>query len=385
MHRLPLLIGICLALCVIGAAPVAADLGGHFEPGKLTRNCTPCHAGHGVSSTPMLRDASDEMCLLCHEAGATLPGRREELGIGLGANPADIRSELSKPVVHRGATCADCHSVHGVPTIPRGGVDDLNVGRQKPSTKRGYSIEADLCLSCHGSRSPSPADPHDIGLLFDPSNPSFHPVLAIGVGEVPSLLPPLTSDSMINCTSCHTNDDGAGPIGPHGSRVPGLLGADYNQQDGQPESAEIYALCYACHDRAIVRSENALFDDHRKHIVDEDAPCGLCHNPHGATSARALIRFNEPTSITGVSPSQSGRLEFVSDAPGSGACYLTCHGENHDPLGYGPGFKRNGQPELEDPYSSKGPIERTLPRLRGQQSRPRLKPSGRGQSGPSHD
>jgi len=376
MHRLSFLIGSVLVVTLAGVPSMAADLGGHFEPGKLAKNCTPCHSGHGTAGTPMLKDSGDEACLVCHESGATLPGRREELGIDLGATPADIRSELSKPVIHPNALCVDCHSVHGVATIPRGGVDDLNVGIQKPSTKRGFTIEADLCLSCHGSRAPSPVDPHDIGLLFDPTNPSFHPVLAIGVGESPSLLAPLTPDSMINCTSCHTNDDSVGPIGPHGSRISGLLGADYNRQDGQPESATSYALCYACHDRSIILSENALFQYHQKHISGEGAPCGLCHDPHGATAGRALIRFNEPTSITGVSASGSGRLEFVSSAPGSGACYLTCHGKNHDPLGYGPGFKRRGEPEIQDPNLSVDDPHRTLsrqPRL----AKPATKPSSR--------
>lgn len=385
MHRLSFVIAGCLVLRATFPAPMAADLGGHFEPGKLTRDCTPCHAGHGVSSTPMLRDETDEMCLVCHEAGATLPGRREELGIGLGANPADIRTEFGKPVVHRGAVCAECHSAHGVPTIPRGGVDDLNVGRQKPSTKRGFSVEADLCLSCHGSRAPSPVDPHDIGLLFDPSNPSFHPVLAIGVGESPSLLPPLTADSMINCTNCHTNDDGTGPIGPHGSRVPGLLGADYNQQDGQPESEIAYALCYACHDRAILLSESALFPDHRKHISGERTSCDLCHNPHGATASRALIRFNEPTAMTGVTPSSSGRLEFVSDSPGSGACYLTCHGQDHDPKGYGPGFKSDGAPEFDDSHWSNSQPDRSLSRVPRPRARAPVRPSTRVQPTPFSD
>jgi hypothetical protein len=242
----------------------------------------------------------------------------------------------------------DCHSVHGIAQLPGGGFEDLNVGRIKPSTKRGFSTEADLCLSCHGTRAASPTDPHDLGLLFDSRNPSYHPVLALASGTVPSLLPPLTTDSMINCSDCHASDDPGAAKGPHGSRVPGLLGADYSQQDGQPESQSTYRLCYSCHDRDIVLDEDP-FPLHRLHVVDGRTSCALCHDPHGATAARALIRFNEPTSITGVNPSGSGRLEFVSETAGDGACYLTCHGVDHDPLGYGLLFAADGRPKMIDP------------------------------------
>lgn len=268
--------------------------------------------------------------------------------MGSGAEPPDIRQELVKPVIHRGAGCVDCHSVHGVGRLQGVAGTTGDLGRQKPSTKRGFTTEADLCLACHGTRAKMTSDPHDIGLLFDSRNPSFHPVLAIGVGEVPSLMPPLTSDSLINCSDCHTNDDTRGARGPHGSRVPGLLGADYSLQDGQPESASAYALCYQCHNREVVL-ETDPFPYHQLHVVEERAACVLCHDPHGATAARALIRFNEPTAITGVLASSSGRLEFSSDAPGMGGCYLTCHGVDHDPLGYGPMFTLDGRPRFADP------------------------------------
>jgi len=347
MHRVPLVRrSILIAVLAVATAAVTAavDLGLHFEPGKLSEDCMPCHRGHGAPRTPMLKTEGDAMCLECHQTGAAEPGRREQLGMGSAADPADIRQELGKPVVHRGARCVDCHSVHGIGVLDLGTVP----GRQKPSTRRGFPIEADLCLACHGTRAASVADPHDLGLLFDPRNPSFHPVLAIGVGEVPSLLPPLTPDSMVNCSDCHTNDDPGGARGPHGSRVAGLLGADYSIQDGTPESAAAYALCYRCHDRDVVLDDDP-FPLHRLHVVEERTPCVLCHDPHGATASRALIRFSEPTSITGVLPSSSGLLEFQSDGAGAGGCYLTCHGVDHDPLGYGLMYTSEGRPRFLGP------------------------------------
>jgi hypothetical protein len=119
-----------------------------------------------------------------------------------------------------------------------------------------------------------------------------------------------------------------------------------NRQEGQPESESAYALCYACHDRRVVLELDA-FPLHEKHVVDGRIPCGFCHDPHGATSAPALIRFNEATVITGVTASSSGMLGYEGLGFGSGACFLTCHGVDHDPLGYGAGFDSKGVPLVQ--------------------------------------
>ena len=61
-----------------------------------------------------------------------------------------------------------------------------------------------------------------------------------------------------------------------------------------------------------------------------------CYTSKCSVENRALIRFGEETTVAGVSASMStGTLEFVSDGPGSGACYLTCHGVDHGPEAYG--------------------------------------------------
>jgi len=348
MPRLPFVV--VLAVCASGAVcggPVAAFTG-HDDPSRMNRRCTPCHSSHGVSQTPMLRQSGDDMCLTCHSIRAADPQARRTLGMSTTAHPTDVESELKKQFPHRWASCLDCHTIHGVDTAPRGLVEPLTIGQVKRSTKRGFATEADLCLSCHGSRGVGGGDPHDLAVLLDPRNPSYHPVRAVGPARsVPSLVSPLSVDSRINCTDCHTNDDPTGPRGPHGSRVDGLLGAGMNQQEGQPESETAYALCYACHDRRVVLEQDA-FPLHTEHVVGERVPCSLCHDPHGATSALALIRFNEPTVLKGVTASTSGRLSFESMGTGSGACFLMCHGVDHDPLGYGAGFDSNGLPLMPE-------------------------------------
>jgi hypothetical protein len=72
-------------------------------------------------------------------------------------------------------------------------------------------------------------------------------------------------------------------------------------------------------------------------VDGEDAPCAVCHDAHGSRQGVGLINFmlQDSTGRTVVTPSQSqGRLEFISLGPGRGQCYLTCHGENHEPEEY---------------------------------------------------
>lgn len=332
---------LAVALGIARTAP--AQTSGHLRSGSLTRPCMACHRGHGVSRSPLLARTDDQLCLDCHSAAAKSPARKSLLGMGPSANPLDIQSETLKPYTHRGARCLDCHSAHAATHASTSGpVPGLSLGIRKGSPKKGFATETDLCLSCHGSRGPRGADVHDLRARLDPTNPSYHPLLATGrSASIPSLLAPLTTSSLINCSDCHTSESPVGARGPHGSQYASLLGQSYTKQDNQPESPTTYALCYACHDRTVVLTRDS-FPLHGKHVSDARTPCRICHDPHGTTSARALIRFNEPTVITEVTPSSSGRLQFVSSGPGSGACYLTCHGKDHDPLGYGPGARLNG-------------------------------------------
>ena len=332
---------LALAAAALGLVrlPAAAGTNRHFAPGTLTRPCTPCHSSHGIARTPMLRAADDSLCLGCHSSEALSPERKSQLGMGLGARPQDIKSEIAKASRHAGARCLDCHGAHAGSPRTIAAVSSVGMGQILPSTKPGFSNQSELCLSCHGSRGVRGPDTSDLSARFDVTNPSFHPVRATGRGTaVPSLVAPLSTASRINCTDCHGTDTPNGPRGPHGSTHGGLLSQGYARQDGQPESSTAYGLCYACHDRATVLTADP-FPFHTLHVVDQKAPCGLCHDPHGVTSSRALVRFNERTPITGVQPARSGTLQFVSTAAGSGYCYLTCHGKNHDPLGYGPGAR----------------------------------------------
>jgi len=212
-------------------------------------------------------------------------------------------------------------------------------GVRKVSPRNPTRLEYELCGGCHGVAGMTQS-PLDISRLVSQNSRSFHPVQGPSRGNSPSVVPSLAGRE-INCTDCHGNDDPSGPRGPHGSGQRFLLRAEYNTVDGGAESVQSYALCYGCHDRQKVLS-SASFPLHELHVIGAGASCATCHNPHGSLKNRALIRFGEGAMLGGVSPSmRTGRLAFVSDGPGSGGCYLTCHASDHAPKTYGgfsPGF-----------------------------------------------
>jgi len=260
------------------------------------------------------------------------------------AEPRLLGSVLSEPYVHPisgrafsadepgAVTCTSCHSAHRGYRDPVAGTEPP--GRQRRSSKNPGRLEYELCESCHGSAGATTQSLSDISRLFHPGNPSYHPVEAPSRDGAPSVIPSLAGRE-INCTDCHGNADPQGPRGPHGSTEPFILRAPYTTLDGSSESRTAYALCYMCHRRQAVLNSSA-FEEHGMHITEVRASCATCHSPHGSVGNRALVRFGEETSMAVVSPSVSaGRLRFVSDGPGSGACFLTCHGRDHAPEGYG--------------------------------------------------
>ena len=136
----------------------------------------------------------------------------------------------------------------------------------------------------------------------------------------------------MSCSDCHTNEDPDRPQGPHGSRFPWILKAAYTVVDGEPESVRTYELCYSCHSRTTILSDQT-FAGHAQHVVTERSSCYACHDSHGSAEDPGLVRFGKDIRYTDVRPAKSGRLEYDEE---TGACWLTCHDVEHDALGYGP-------------------------------------------------
>ena len=315
--------------------------------------CGNCHLPHNAGGRERLLRyrVEEDNCLICHNGNAA--GK-------------DIEAEFNKFSVHsvtmtagnhdpsepalvsssRHVECADCHNPHtansqDTPLLP-GSLRSLKGIDAGGAPVNPLSREYELCFRCHadssGSRTYVTRQYPDTNtrIEFDPANASYHPVLNIGRNpDVPSLISPYTTASIIQCASCHNNNQGpqnsgTGPNGPHGSAYPPLLERQLLLTDGLTESLTAYALCYKCHDRNRILNDTS-FSKHREHIVGQKAACTVCHDPHGVKNKTHLINFDRNV----VSPNSSGKLLFEDLGRFRGRCYLKCHNKDHNPKSYG--------------------------------------------------
>ena len=322
--------------------------------------CRSCHrphaAGHGERLLAQPSESAN--CLVCH--GGNVARQR-------------LDNELLKPFRHavesnewahdpkenpsfapRHVACVDCHNPHAVNSTPAiaPGVSGRLKGVSGATLGGSFVLEAtfdyEVCLKCHGAREPATpgiirqSNTRNIRLKIDPGNRSIHPLAAAGKNPTArGLKPEYTASSMITCTSCHNSDDwtptGSAPRGPHGSRFEPILERQYLTNDANPESAQAYDLCYKCHDRDFLINDQAGTFPHRRHVVDKQAPCAVCHDAHGSKQGEHLVDFmvRDRTGRSVVTPSTSQRrMEFVSLGTGHGQCWLQCHGVNHEPKSY---------------------------------------------------
>jgi len=324
--------------------------------------CRNCHAPHNVGEPVRLLNyiAEEDNCLACHNGNVAATDIESEL-LKQFRHPVQdftrIHDAVEDPTgfMPNHVECVDCHNPHRVnsnsASAPAVGGTQLGVlgvsasGLAKPEANFSYEI----CFKCHADNNVKSFVPitrqHaqiNTRLEFDLANPSYHPVEGIGNNpNVPSLLPPYSETSIIYCTDCHNSDTstasgGPGPNGPHGSIYSPILERNYTTLDNTNESAFEYALCYKCHDRDSILADDS-FGEHDKHVRGEDAPCSACHDPHGVSATQGnsvnnshLINFD----INIVSPNSSGLLMFEDLGAFRGQCYLSCHGEDHDPEEY---------------------------------------------------
>lgn len=325
---------------------------GHARAELMPQGCGSCHVGHGAERQPMLEAVEEDACYACHGSNAQLERTRQQGRVARRSAPAAVEAAFQLPyrhpidetsrlheageeangarVVARHVECVDCHPIHGSATMAQSSLMRAR-GRASGGIVGGQP-EYELCYTCHGTTPDLPYGATDKTSEFSPSNESFHPVEAsLGKRSVPSLLSPWVSGDRMTCGDCHGADEDDAPAGPHGSRNAWILKDRYEATDGKPESAAIYAACYSCHSRTSILGDES-FAGHSLHVVVAKESCYACHDSHGAPDAPGLVRFGKDFRYGSVLPSSSGRLEY--DPTNGGACYLTCHGVDHDPLGY---------------------------------------------------
>jgi predicted CXXCH cytochrome family protein len=323
--------------------------------------CDNCHDVHRANGRFRLltTDVEEDVCLVCHtgnvaqkDIGAELVKfRTHPVSATKGAHdPAESLTGQSDHV-----ECSDCHNPHRTSDAKGGGGLAGSLVGVAGLDAAGNAIaeattEYQICLKCHSDdadqnprRILRVATQPNVRRQFDPGNPSYHPVFAAGKSaEVPSLLAEWTPASIVKCTDCHNNDSGpgvggSGPKGPHGSQWPWLLERRYDTTTPTTETTTAYALCYKCHSRTSILSDES-FKLHSKHVRDARTSCSACHDPHGIDVTQSgsagdnthLINFNRNI----VSPNSQDKLEFIDLGRFRGTCSLLCHGEDHVDASY---------------------------------------------------
>jgi predicted CXXCH cytochrome family protein len=339
--------------------------------------CANCHVPHAAGGKQrLLKNAVPEQnCLPCHSGGKAATKNVAADFRKISAHPISQESKSHAPGENmvnpatRHVTCSDCHNPHATTSGPASrtatsgsliGVRGVNAsGALMANVEKDY----ELCFRCHAdSQARGPArvrrqfSETNTRLEFLTTAASFHPVEAPGKNHnVPSLISPWTTSSVMSCLDCHNSDQnpangGAGANGPHGSIYTPLLERQLVLTDFGPESPGNYALCYKCHDRQSIlndrsfRALNALGQDrgHRFHVVEQRAACTTCHDSHGVKDQERLVNFNRDY----VTPGSNGRLEFSTLGTFGGTCSLTCHGADHNDKSY---------PNLLNPAAQKSP------------------------------
>jgi len=317
--------------------------------------CENCHTSHNAGGVPRILkyQAEESNCIDCHNGNVASKNIQESFSKTYKHNVylySGVHDENeSYPVNKKHVECADCHNPHltnnNSATAPnvRGSLSGVSGISQSGTPISSANYEYEICYKCHSENPVTPSstirkiEQNNVRLEFAQSNPSFHPIASVGVNNnVPSLISPYTTTSIIYCSDCHSDNGTNSPAGPHGSIYPQILKYQYVRTDNNIESAGNYALCYNCHSRTSILSD-ASFKKHNLHISDEKTSCNTCHDPHGVSSTEGnvinnsnLINFN--TSV--VTTSSSGQLKYENMGIFKGRCYLTCHGKNHNPLSY---------------------------------------------------
>lgn len=328
--------------------------GGYPTPAEA--GCRSCHRPHAAGGHERLlhHAKAEDNCFSCHDGSISAANIKSAISKFSGHNAAPykgVHDPMESPIssaLH--VECVDCHNPHAVATAPAkapavpGVMLNVSGVTAAGSVTRHAQHEYEVCFKCHGD------NPHRVSskitryitqtntrLEFDPSGPSFHPVVSFGVNKnVPSLKLPMTAATIIYCTDCHSSDSASGLKGPHGSIYSPILAYNYQTSDFTSESEFAYELCYRCHSRNSIL-ENESFPEHRKHLENR-IPCSACHDPHGISSTQGTVENNSHLinfDTTIVSPGQrTGRLEFLDRGLFRGECYLTCHGKDHEAEDY---------------------------------------------------
>jgi predicted CXXCH cytochrome family protein len=270
----------------------------------------------GLRAEPALGAAQDggtRTRLALGDVGALYPYRHATQA----RSRAHRSSEEAIAPADRHVECVDCHNVHvedraaaSAPIVVgpmRGtsGMRPINGAAGSIPQMTAVASAADefeACFKCH-SGAASQTGARDVAIAFNPANPSFHPVEAVGAGqgiEAGAWTGSWTSASRVYCGDCHGSSGSGWPAGPHFSRAPSILRGPY-----AGAASDSGMVCYRCHrrdaywggDESTASPASRFYDGryavpqlHSLHLRDKHLDCRACHVAHGSSTQPHLIR-----------------------------------------------------------------------------------------------
>lgn len=257
--------------------------GEEYEHGPVAEgSCTECHDPHASPRKKLLVASGSDLCLGCHD---------------------DTAEEFAQfEVIHDPAEddCTDCHHPHSGPypnMLPAEGRalcnechDDIVEEAEAATVAHDPVLTRDECLTCHenhGGQHEPLLRQEPVALCLDCHD---RPVESGDVqladirgwlDEHPVWHEPIEKDG---CAECHE---------PHGGEHFRMLRKDYPETFYAGFSARTYALCFSCHERALVtvkstRKETGFRDGDRNlhyvHVNKEEKgrTCRACHEVHAS-------------------------------------------------------------------------------------------------------
>ncbi len=328
--------------------------------------CLNCHRPHAAGHDKSLLAQTGETanCTVCHAGTAATRNIDAEFS-KFSRHPIENGEWTHTPkenaaTMARHVACSDCHNSHAadattatVPNVsgPLKGVRGIN---QSGGLVTAASFEQEVCYKCHGLSSATTAgirrqdNIRNARLQFDPVNPSYHPVAAIGKNQtIQNLLPGYTATSQVGCISCHNSDawtpGGTNPAGSHGSAYAPILEREYRAESTVVESPQNFALCYKCHDRNALTFDTPGKFPHARHLTNATFPinttsCAACHDSHGSRLQPHLINFMlfdaVGAAVVQSRPATPATPPSYTQVGSGGSCNLMCHGHDHAPSTY---------------------------------------------------
>lgn len=236
--------------------------------------CIDCHTADVMKGAFVHRPITEGKCGSCHDLHTSdHPSLLKADGPSL-CRPCHAAA-FRQPVVHPPVAAGECTACH-----------DPHAAGSRHLLK---AFSSDLCLRCH------------VPSRFD--GISVHKPVDDG-----------------DCGVCHL---------PHGSAHPRLLAKAYPTERYLPFSEERFALCFECHDPALVTDQLTLSSTrfrngdqnlHHRHVMlnQRGRSCSACHDVHASPQQHLVT-----TQVTGFGSWAIPIAYTVTDT--GGTCVVGCH------------------------------------------------------------